>query len=361
MNNESNEMDYFSMPKNTVIVDGTDLLSKRHMLTPPHITTIIINPQNAEIVWSILSQEYPQTHPIFFIKQCDEKLDEIPSTLSDLKSNASIFDNVKALKIPPYSDESSFEYFQNVVAILRGLNGCPWDKKQTHQSLREDFIQEAYELIEALDTNDLDEIKEELGDVLLHVVLQAQIAKDQNEFSMGDVIAGISEKMIFRHEHIFSTHENLTADEVLNRWEKMKKKEREKNHSSQGLLDGVPKSGPALSTCFAYQKRAARAGFDWNDRDGVLKALFSEIDEFQSADSGKEQEEELGDILFSVVNLARWYKIDPETALRSSNRKFFNRVHYVEKRAGEINKDLFEMPIEEKDIYWNEYKEKYEK
>lgn len=345
------------IPEDVVVVEGKKLLSLRHMLTPPHLETIIRNPKDPERIWNILSEEYPQDHLIELVNR--EASGELISTnmqLKDLPSSDYKIEEAAAIRIPPLTENRSLEYFQNIVAILRGPGGCPWDRKQTHQTLRDDLLQEVYELLDGLDRNDLETISEELGDVLLHIVIQTQIALENNEFNMGDVASHISEKLIFRHQHVFEKAEELSSDQVLDRWEKIKKIERGKNNKKQGLLDGISNAMPALSMAFSYQKRASKVGFDWDSITGVWDKLFEEIEEFRKAETPEEKADEMGDILFSLVNLARWTKIDPETSLRMANLKFCNRVRYVEEKAKTLGKDLFEMPLGEKDRYWDEYK-----
>lgn len=346
-----------NMPDNVVIVEGEKLLNLRHMLVPPFLEIIIRNPTDPERIWEILSEEYPQDHPLAIVMgNAESELASQSIILKDLKNIGDEFRTAAALQIAPLSEKNSFEYFQNVIAVLRGPGGCPWDRKQTHQSLRDDFLQEAYELLDGLDKNDLDAVAEELGDVLLHIVIQAQIALENNEFNMGDVLSHISEKLIFRHQHVFEKIEDLSPEQVVERWERMKKAEREKTDKKQGLLDGISNTMPALSMAFSYQKRASRVGFDWESIDGVWEKVFEEIEEFRNAQTMDEKAGELGDLLFSIVNLARWTKIDPETSLRMANLKFAKRVHYVEERARSLGKDLFDMPLEEKDYFWDEYK-----
>ena len=352
--------DYSSIlnsPQETVLVDGEKILTLQHMLIPPHLDIFIRSPKNAGHLQSVLMREYPADHTLEIILSHGEaEYQTIQVSLSELNEKEAILGQAVALHVPPLNENQSFEYFQNVVAVLRAPGGCPWDMKQTHQSLRDDFLQEVYELLEGLDRNNLAAVMEELGDVLLHLVMQAQIAQEQQEFKMSDVVQHISEKLIYRHEHVFGKVESLTPDEVISRWERMKKLEREKEDKDQGLLDGISKAMPALSMAYSYQKRAARVGFDWDSIDGVREKLNEEIEEFKIASTPEEQAEEMGDIFFSLVNLARWWKIDPETALRTANLKFYDRVHYVEMKAKALGKNLFDMPMSEKDQYWDEYK-----
>lgn len=341
-----------ALPARTVILDGDSLRDSFHLPVQPDLTIVIRAPKNAERLAGMLQLEYPADHELT-VQSADGA--QTCLTVSDLAAHRELVEIASALFIPALPANKSFEYFQDVVAILRSPGGCPWDRKQTHQSIRDDFLQEAYELIDGLDRLDLDMIREELGDILLHIVLQAQMAAEDGEFTMGDVLESISEKIIFRHQHVFDKEE-LTSDQVVDRWEKMKKLERAKNNKKQGLLDGISKAMPALSMAFGYQKRAARVGFDWDTEDDVRAKIAEELAEFDNAATAEEKEAEFGDILFSLVNLARWHKIDPETALRMTNLKFANRFNYVEKRAAELGKDLFAMPLAEKDALWEEKK-----
>ena len=341
-------------PENTVIVSGDSLLSLRHMPVPPNLDVVIRNPQNENLVYEILREEYPDVHQIQLIDANGSHNLE----LEDLKIQGSSFENAAYLFIPALPENHAFETFQNTVAVLRGPHGCPWDKRQTHQSIRDNFLQEAYELLDGLDRNDKDVIVEELGDLLFHVILQTQMGIDNGEFNMGDVISHINEKIIYRHPHVFGNPEGIDADQVSLLWEQIKQKEREKQHKKGGLLDGISRSMPALSMAYSYQSRAAKAGFEWKNESELREKLLEELDEFQNAQTQEEKEEELGDILFSVVNFARFHKVDPETALRMTNVKFYDRVHYIEAQALNQHSDLFNMPREEKEKYWNEYKAK---
>ena len=346
-----------NIPEETVVLSGGSLLAKRHMPTPPNLMTVIRAPQQPGLLFEILREEYPADHPLTLYKDGAARA----LVLSDLAADGSLLDNAGYLAIPPLPDHTAFETFQNTVAILRGPHGCPWDKKQTHQSLRDDFLQEVYELLDGLDRGNLDMIIEELGDVLLHIVLQAQIGIDCGEFNMGDVISHINDKIIYRHEHVFGNPENITPDQVMQRWEQIKQRERKKQHKKGGLLDGISRSMPALSMAFSYQKRAAKAGFEWKSEEELLDKLTEEIREFQNAQTDAEKEEEFGDILFSLVNFARLRKLDPETSLRMANLKFYDRVHYIESRAVAEQTDLFSLSREDKEKYWNEYKDGQDK
>ena len=340
------------IPENTVVLSGASLIKRRHMPTPPHLETLIRDPQDPRLLFEILREEYPADHPLDLLNAEGKT----GLTLADLDTDEDLFGSSVYLIIPPLPEHHSFESFQDTVAILRGPHGCPWDKKQTHQSLRDDFLQEVYELLEGLDRGNNEMIIEELGDVLFHIIMQAQMGVDNGEFSMGEVIDHISEKIIHRHEHVFGNPENITPEQIMTRWEQIKQKERAGQHKKGGLLDGISKAMPALSQAFSYQKRASKAGFDWESEAGVWQKMNEELREFEDASSPEEREEELGDILFCAVNIARRYKIDPETALRMANLKFYERLHYVESRAEEQGKSLFDLSDEEKIKLLNEGK-----
>lgn len=338
------------IPENVIVLSGESLLTKRHLPVPPGVTAAIRNPEQPSLLYEMLREEFPENHPI----ELQRKSGCCEITLDDLKTKDLC--GIEYLVIPPLPENRTFENFQNTVAILRGPHGCPWDKKQTHQSIRNDFLQEAYEFLDGLDRNDKDTMIEELGDILFHVVLQTQMGIDNGEFNMGDVISHVNDKIIFRHAHVFGNQEEISADQVSNRWEQIKQRERAKQHKKGGLLDGISRSMPALSMAYSYQGRAAKTGFEWETEDDVWRKLSEELEEFNQAQTQQEKEEELGDILFCVVNLARMHKIDPETALRMANLKFYDRVHYVEKQAQDHQQDLFSLSREEKEKYWDEFK-----
>lgn len=340
------------IPENTVVLTGASLEGRRHMPTPPHLETLIRGPRDPRHLYEILREEYPAGHPLRLLYADGGK----ELSLADLDTDQDLFGSAAYLLIPPLPEHHSFESFQDTVAILRGPHGCPWDKKQTHQSLRDDLLQEVYELLDGLDRGNIETVIEELGDVLLHILLQAQIGVDNGEFNMGEVLTRVNEKIISRHEHVFGSPENITPEQIMTRWEQIKQKERAGQHKKGGLLDGISKAMPALSQAFSYQKRASKAGFDWETEEGVWQKMREELKEFEKASSPAEREEELGDILFSAVNLARWYGIDPETALRMANLKFFERLHYAEAQASAQGKNLFDLTAEEKLMLWNEGK-----
>jgi tetrapyrrole methylase family protein/MazG family protein len=256
---------------------------------------------------------------------------------------------------------SSYLTFQETIAHLRAPEGCPWDREQTHQTLRRHLLEETYEVLEALDEGDSDALREELGDLLLQVVLQTQIAIDEEEFRMPDVIAGIDAKIKRRHPHVFGDVKVNGADDVTRNWDAIKKAEKEvagKPEERKSALDGIPRGLPALAEAEAIGGKAARQNFDWRSIDGVLAKVVEEIHELQHVADEIEREEEFGDVLFSLANVARWLKIDPEAALRAANHKFRARFRAVEHLALEQDRSLSEMDDRELDDLWNAAKRK---
>ena len=244
-----------------------------------------------------------------------------------------------------------------IVKRLRAPDGCPWDREQTHQSLRTNLLEEAYEVLNAIDHDAPKEMEEEFGDLLLQIVLHAQIASEYGEFNMSSIIKGIHNKLVRRHPHVFKDVESLEPDVVLKNWEKIKAAERSDNGDEEkGILDGVPTDMPALAVADKYQKRAARVGFDWPEIDGVFDKIMEEIKEFEDAENPEEKAEEIGDLIFAVANLARWIDVDPETALRETNLKFKKRFAVIEATAKGQGKELSDLSLEEMDAIWEESK-----
>ena len=236
------------------------------------------------------------------------------------------------------------------IAILRAPNGCEWDRAQTHQTIRQNMLEEAYEAVEAIDENNPEHLKEELGDVLLQVVLQSQIAEDNGEFNIQDVAKMLNDKLIHRHPHVFGEIKTKDTKEILANWEKLKKEEKK---DRKRTLDGIPSTLPALLYCMKISKKAVRAGFEWKDIKQVFECFESEVEEFKNAKTQEEKEDEFGDILFSLVNVARWHGIDPELALSKANRKFIKRFNKLEELC---SKPLEELTFEEYDELWQKAK-----
>jgi tetrapyrrole methylase family protein/MazG family protein len=248
----------------------------------------------------------------------------------------------------------AFEDFVEIMARLR--KGCPWDRKQTHESLRPYLVEEAYELLEAIDASDDDAIREELGDLLLQILFHARLAEERGAFDIGGVIETISEKMVSRHPHVFGEERFETPEEVVGQWEERKKEEGKLRES---LLDGVPRTMPALLRASRLQSRAARAGFDWDRVDGAIDKLEEELEEFKAAMKEKEPsdiEDELGDIFFALVNISRFVGVNPEDALRKTISKFIKRFRHIEMKASKEGRSLSDMTLEEMDALWDEAK-----
>ena len=251
---------------------------------------------------------------------------------------------------------TSFEAFAEIVAHLRAPNGCPWDREQTHETLRKHLLEEAYEAIAAIDSGDFVDMREEFGDLLLQVVLQSQIANEESEFNVNQVIHAIHSKIVRRHPHVFGDLKLDGVSGVLANWEKLKEQERKDKKQQKGLLDGVPIAIPALEQAQEYQDRAARVGFDWPEIDGVLDKVKEEIDEIKNAETDFELASEIGDLFFALVNLARWKHVDAESALRGTNVKFKKRFAYIEQSAKKQERNLSELSLDEMESLWQEAK-----
>ncbi len=254
-----------------------------------------------------------------------------------------------------YKDFYDVRDLERIVAILRAPGGCPWDREQTHQSIRRSLLEEAYEAAEAIDEGSTDHLKEELGDVLLQVVFHAEMEREQGGFTLDDVADGICKKLIFRHPHVFGTVQVDGSDQVLENWDALKRVEKDQE-SYTATLEAVARSLPALWRAEKVQKKAKKAGFDWPDISGAVDKLSEELAELQAAAHGDgDVTEELGDLLFSVVNVARFLKVDCEDALTAATDKFIRRFALVEKKAG--RRDMKEMSLEELDALWDGAKE----
>lgn len=263
-------------------------------------------------------------------------------------------------KIKELLGKSSYEFedLLTVMTILRSDQGCPWDREQTHESIKMDTIEEAYELVEAINNEDHENIKEELGDLLLHVAFHSQIAKDEKRYSVDDVIQGIVTKMIRRHPHVFSNTTANNSEEVLVNWESIKEVEK-KNPSISEEMDMVPKALPALIRARKVQKKAAKVGFDFEDGKEAFKKVHEEVAELEEAmDSGNQAhiDEEYGDLLFAIVNISRFFGLNAEMSLTNATEKFINRFRDVEEQANSQGKKLSEMTLKEMDQLWNKCK-----
>ncbi len=338
------------------LLDAVELAQLLHPPFNPDVPALVAYLGDRALASEVklaLMNQYPDEHPVRLIEAAGlatQRVRELPLYALDQDD----FDPFAVLYVPPLPAVSSFEGFQQTIARLRAPNGCPWDREQTHQTLRPNLLEEAYEVLEALDREDAEALREELGDLLLQIVLHAQIATEEGEFQMPEVIAGIDAKVKRRHPHVWGTVQVNGAEEVSQNWERIKKQERAQHGAEKrSLLDGVPRSLPALAQAQAYADRAARVGFDWSDVQGVIAKVQEELAELQAAQSPEEQAAEVGDVLFSLTNLARWLKVDAESALREANQRFAQRFAYIEAKARERGQALERLSDREWDELWN--------
>lgn len=343
------------------IYDALEIAGRHHPPFPPDTPALVGQLYSklvaADVKLALLNQ-YPPEHPTSLLHMAgtDEGWrEDLP--LAEIDHSKSI-GYMTTLFLPELPVESAFENFQETVAHLRAPDGCPWDIQQTHQSLRNHLMEEAYEALQALDTEDMGALQEELGDLLLQIVLHAQIATDEGFFTTSDVIASIQSKIIRRHPHVFTDLDIENVDQVLLNWEALKEAERENDGADKGILDGVPIDLPALTQAEEIQARVARVGFDWPHIDGVLEKLEEELAEVQEAIEDEHVGSEVGDLLFAVVNYARWRGVDPEAALREANRRFRRRFTDVEKQARVAKRKLSDLTIDELEEFWQAAKKR---
>jgi tetrapyrrole methylase family protein / MazG family protein len=258
---------------------------------------------------------------------------------------------VTAFTLP--KDMGRFSALVKIIKQLRGPDGCPWDKAQTHTSLRETFLQECYEVIEALDEADSHKLREELGDLLLHIVLQMQIADEVGEFTLSEVMQGINRKLVFRHPHVFGEQQVNGVEDIVHNWAALKRKEKGADVS---ILASVPKSMPALSYAQEIQHRVAQVGFDWKEDSGVIDKLAEEVAELREATSLEHKTEEFGDLLFTLTNIARRQNINVEVALREANQKFFRRFQYMEDLCRQRGITFGDLTFKKQNALWDEAK-----
>jgi len=245
-----------------------------------------------------------------------------------------------------------------IVETLRSENGCPWDLEQTHESIKNNLLEEAYEVIEAINNDDFDNFEEELGDVLFQIIFHSQLADEEGYFNIGEVINKISLKMIYRHPHVFSENSKIDTENVLEQWENLKDIEKGVKNYTERLLN-VPKVLPSLLKSYKIQKKASKIGFDWENINGPIDKMKEELDEVIEAINHKTEKdilEEIGDLLFSIVNVSRFLDINPEMALNNSVDKFIKRFEFIENKSLELNRNLEDMTLEEMDMYWEESK-----
>lgn len=317
----------------------------------PDVPAVLRNVAEVDLdaLRQILQTTYADDHPLRLLLANDTVMNLNLGLLGRNEPGAP----VSAILVPPLPEGSSVKAFQEIVAHLRAPNGCPWDKKQTHQTLRKHLLEESYETLDAMDQNDPAAMTEEFGDLLLQILLNAQIASESGYFTLADVTKGIYDKIVRRHPHVFGEVQVNGEADVLQNWEQLKAQERkDEGKFDKGILDGVSLSFPALSQALEYQNRAARVGFDWHEIAGVLDKLTEEIEEIREAETQEELASEIGDLFFVLVNFARWQKVDAESALREANQRFKARFSYIEQCARKGQFEMSDMSLDEMEACW---------
>ena len=314
----------------------TDVLPGRHARSGP---------------WSVLSSLYPQDHEVFELPHRTSR------RMADLDDAALVAAAWLVPALDPVQNLASPHGMAAISARLRAPDGCPWDQKQTHLSLRPYLLEEAYETIDAIERGTSADLAEELGDLLLQVILHAQFAAEAGAFDLTDVYRSIGSKIIRRHPHVFGSVSVDGVDQVVRNWETIKADERAaRGKADEGAFAGVARALPALPGSREIQERASTLGWDWDGIDGVWDKVAEELDELREAKSDEARLHEMGDVLFALVNLGRWMKLDPEEALRTANHRWVARYRAVEALAAERGADLARLSLAEKDVFWNEVK-----
>jgi tetrapyrrole methylase family protein/MazG family protein len=343
-----------------ILLDAIELSQEHFPAFPPDMPVLVAQVYSRLVAAEVkmtLNTIYPDEHPVRLVHAAGtEGLNIEDLQLFEIDRSEKI-DLLTVLFVPPLGLNTSFESFQEIVAHLRAPDGCPWDREQTHLSLRSNLLEEAYEVLDAIDSGDPLKMAEELGDLQLQIVLNAQIASEEGEFTMADVLRGINGKIIRRHPHVFGDLNLDDVQGVLRNWETLKAVERANSQEPEkGILDGVPLALPALTQAQEYQDRVARVGFDWKEIEGVLDKIIEEIQEVKEIKNKDEMIAEMGDLFFTLVNFARWNKIDAESALRETSSRFKKRFAYVEKGAKKLGRRLSDMSEEEMDVLWQDAK-----
>lgn len=343
------------------LVQATSLATRYHPPLEPDRPALVLHLDRTELALRIkrpLLNAYPHDFEVTLLHALGTMAERtVVCRLDQLETQA--FEPFTLLYLPPDPACSGFTTFQETIAHLRSPEGCPWDREQSHQSLRPYLLEETYEVLEALDGGDPVALADEMGDLLLQIVLHTQVATDQAEFKMGTVLDHINRKMLRRHPHVFGNVIANHADEVTANWEVIKQAEKAAKgqiEADPSALDGVPAALPALAEALAISKKAARVGFEWDNIEGVLDKIIEEAQEITQATTLPDMESEVGDLLFSVVNLARWRKIDPESALRATNARFKRRFRQMEQFAKARGQNLADLSIQQLDALWAEAK-----
>lgn len=343
------------------LLDGTDMVRDDVQMTQHVLIGQVYDAFVASEVKLSLMEKYAYDHPITIVTAAGSSLEKLRTVqLFELDRETEI-DNLTTIYVPPVVEREGrlkeWSTFREIIAALRAPDGCPWDREQTHESLKRYLLEEAHELLQAIDQEDDEGIIEELGDVLLQVFLHAQIGEDDGYFAMEDVLQSVGEKMIRRHPHVFGDREVENSDEVLKNWQEIKKAEKPLVES---LLDGQARHSSSLLTSFNYQKEAAKVGFDWPDIEGAFDKFEEEWQEFKvEVENGTKgsQTDELGDVFFTLVNLSRFLRLSPEEAMAHANEKFKRRFSFVEQSVQEGRGAFSAYTLDELDGFWQQAKE----
>ena len=344
------------------ILDALGVAEQYHPPINPALPALLAQVYSRDVASNLkltLMNQYPDDFQVSLIHAAGEAEAKLEALRLFEIDRSALIDITTSLYIPALGELSSFEALQNIIAHLRAPEGCPWDREQTHQSLRPFLIEEAYEVLDTLDADDPQALCRELGDLLLQILLHTQIAIDEGEFYMADLLRHLNEKMLRRHPHVFGDVAPTSDLAQLSRiWNEVKAAEKaEADQQSDSILDGVAKAGPALFVAQRYSARAAKVGFDWPDIAGVEAKFDEELEEARSAETADERIKELGDLLFVTVNWLRWLGADdPESLLRGINAKFYRRFKHVESQAAAAGKPLSDFSLDELDRWWRDAK-----
>jgi len=348
----------FNEDNNIQLINGNQLSEKHALLHSPDEFALYYFTEksiNIKKLSALVKEAYKNS---YLLTQALKTSDDSFEVFYEICSEVS-FDRLAQdggyLYFEPVSDLTSMTRFVDLIAHLRAPDGCPWDRKQTLLTLRTNLLEETHEVLEAIDNHDMEELKEELGDLLLQIVLQAQIATEKGDFNLFEVINGIHKKIVFRHPHVFGEVEVHDVNGVLQNWEKWKAEERiaKNKPENTSILATVPKSLPSLALAQKYQERAARVGFDWPDIAPVIEKIEEEITEVKNATDNPSLERELGDLLFALVNLIRWHGFDAESLLRQMNERFLRRFNFIEVEVNRQGRQMTDLSLEDLDKIWD--------
>ena len=344
------------------LIDALEAAAMHHPPINPDYPALLAQVYSRDIaseVKLVLMNQYPDNFEVTLVHSAgaDATIETLP--LYEIDRSEKI-NHLTSLYVPAIGEYSSFESFQETIAHLRAPEGCPWDREQTHASLRPYLIEEAYEVLDALNRDDMDALKDELGDLMLQIVLHTQIATEFGEFTMADVLQNVNAKMIRRHPHVWGDVSVDGADNVVTNWDEIKKQEKaangETDNGFKSVLDDVPKSFTAVMRADKYARRASKIGFDYPDIESVKAKVAEEMAEIEAAQSPEELLDEAGDLMFAAVDVLRYLEIDPEVALEHTNEKFARRFRYVERRVYDIGKQMRDFSLDELDVFWQEAK-----